>query len=289
MPIARSRHSAAGSVVAGALLIGVLTGATWLAVGTASAADAPSATPSTAPATPDITPPTSTVTVTHTVSATTTVTTTGTVTTSVSVSVSVTAPGSTHTTATTAAPVTATVTRAPSESSGGSSLPAILIALVVLALAAAGLAYYLAHRKPDRAHVNASDWDAALARTTSRAQWINGQAGQLGHPAMSRTEGGRRWAEASAMSADLERGLSDAAHRAPDPSRAARAAALAQALTALRGAVDAQLRVEAGPDDGSRERVQRLHDAAAEVAQRRAHLDDLLHAPPPVRPGAAPS
>ncbi len=270
------------------MLFGLLTGAVWLAVGTASA-DAPAAAPSTAtetstattPPSSGTTAPPSTATVTQTVSATASVTTTRTV------AVTVTAPASTRTTSAAVAPVTATVTKTPQEKGANTSLSALIIALVVLVLAAVGLGYYLLHRNRGAAHASGSDWDAGLARMTSTVRWISGQAGQIVHPAMSRTERARRWATASATSTDLQRSLSDAQRGAPDQARAARALALTQALAALRGAGDALLRVDAGPP--SDERDERTRGAAEDVAQRRRELDDLLESPPPVTPGAVPS
>ena len=184
------------------------------------------------------------------------------------------------------ATATATVTRAPAHTGSQTSGTAIAIAIGVLLLAAAGLGYFLVHRGRTGAHSTEPEWDAHQNRLQRTASWFGGQAEYL-TAAATRTETDRRWGDAQGIVVDLERSLAEAEQSAPDRTRAGRAAALAQAVTGLRAAIESDLRLRAEVD--TPESGDRADEAARRVEESRRRLEDVLSAPPPVTPDAAPS
>jgi hypothetical protein len=168
---------------------------------------------------------------------------------------------------------TTTVTRAPDEKSDRTSGAALGVAVAILVLGVGGLLFYLARRGGTGARAPAATWDTSLTHLLSTARWFSDRlAVDVSDRSVTAAHANRSWTQSRPLVDDLARGLDDARQSAPDPSRVQRAAALADAVAALRAALDADLHAREKEEPGT-----------PDVAAARERLQRLL-----VTPGAAP-
>ncbi len=217
-----------------------------------------------------------------TVTATPTATATATVTATVTASHQPTSPRPAGPTTTVTAPASPTQTHA---GDSGRSWIALVVAIGILAAALGALAVYLASRGRAHRRMDAAEWDATLGPLLRTGRWLTDRlAVELADPELASAQGAGKWAEARPTVTDLERSLLGAAHAAPDPMRETRARESAQAVAALRAALDSSVRA----GDTPRADAARL-DSARLAAECRRRMDELVVNQPPLTPGAGPS